>query len=70
MKFDSIAGSVSQVLQITSSCGSMDLPRGLLGHHGVQMDSESATQDAVPASVRGEKTDDSMMKEQNMIEQI
>ena len=69
-KFDSIAGSVSQVLQITSSCGSMHLPPGLLGHYGGQVERASATQDTVPASVRGEKNDGSIMKEQNMIEQM
>ena len=69
-KFDSIAGSVSQVLQITSSCGSLHLPRKLLGHYGGQVERVSATQDRDPASVRGEKNDGSIMSGQNMMEQM
>ena len=59
-----------QVLAATSSRGSMHLRPGLLEQHGVQADSDYATQNAVSASGRREKSKGSLMQEQNMKEQM
>ena len=63
--YDSIAGSVSQVLEITSSCGSIEPTRGLQTHLGIQSESESTTQDPYPASVTTVETRESMMMDQD-----
>ena len=68
--FDSIAGSESQVLEITSSCGSIELTRGLLTHLGVQSESESTTQDPYPASVTIVETRESVVMDQDTKEHI
>ena len=70
VKFDSSAGNVGQVLRITSSSGSMDLLRSLMTHHSEQTESESTTQDTVPASVTVEETRGNIMKQQNMKRQM
>ena len=63
VEFDSIAGNVSQVLEFTSSLGSIELIRSLLNHLGVQSESTSTTQAPHPASVTMTETRARMMEE-------